>query len=204
VFRTPDAKHGKWRSCPRKSAIFRHFFQRSENRASTLAAGGAGTGFVLGQGFQPDIQNVRLESLTYLNAMMSTMSKEERTSLQSELAAALAAAESCADWASAHGVPEWTAQRWASESEVRAEVEAYRRGNLDQAVGRMSHRAAWATDQIAKLAEEARSESVRLAALRSMLSDMMAVADFVGLEGRIAKLEEQDRARHEENATAAN
>jgi hypothetical protein len=71
-------------------------------------------------------------------------------------------------------------------------------------VGRMSRRAAWATDQIAKLAEDARSESVRLAALRSMLSDMMAVADFAGLEGRIAKLEEQDRVRHEENAPAAN
>jgi hypothetical protein len=96
--------------------------------------------------------------------MMSTMSKEERTSLQSELAAALAAGKSCAEWASANGVSERTAQRCASESEVRAEVETYRRGNLDQAAGRMSLRPAWATDQIAKLAEEARSESVRLAA----------------------------------------
>ncbi len=68
----------------------------------------------------------------------------------------------------------------------------------------MSLRATWATDQIAKLAEHAKSESVRLTALRSMLSDMMAVADFAGLEERIAKLEEQDRVRHEENATAAN
>jgi hypothetical protein len=100
-------------------------------------------------------------------------------------------------------VTERTAQRWANDSEVRAEVEAYRRGNLDQAVGRMSLRTAWATDQIAKLAEEARSESVRLAALRSMLSDMMAVADFAGLEARIAKLEEQDRVRHEESTSVA-
>jgi hypothetical protein len=37
-----------------------------------------------------------------------------------------------------------------------------------------------------------------------MLSDMMAIADFAGLEERIARLEEQDRVRHEENATAAN
>ena len=133
---------------------------------------------------------------------MSTMSKEERTSLQTELAAALAAGKSCAEWASANGVSERTAQRWASDPEVRAEVEAYRRGNLDQAVGRMSHRAAWATDQIAKLAEEARSESVQLAALRSMLSDMMAVSDFAGLEERLAKLEEQDRVRNQEIAPA--
>ena len=136
--------------------------------------------------------------------MMSTMCREERTSLQSELAAALAAGKSCAEWASAHKVPERTAQRWANDPEVRAEVETYRRGNLDQAVSRMSQRAVWATDQIAELAEKARSESVRLAALRSMLSDMMAVADFAGLEERIAKLEEQDRVRHEENASVSN
>ena len=60
--------------------------------------------------------------------MMSAMSKEERMSLQSELAAALAAGKSCAEWASANGVSERTAQRWASESEVRAEVEEYRSG----------------------------------------------------------------------------
>ena len=46
--------------------------------------------------------------------MMSTMSKEERTSLQSELAAALAAGKSCAEWASANGVSERTARRLAS------------------------------------------------------------------------------------------
>ena len=132
------------------------------------------------------------------------MSKEERTSLQSELAAALAAGKSCAEWASAHGVPERTAQRWATDPEVRAEVETYRRGNLDQAVSRMSQRAVWASDEIAELAKKARSESVKLAALRSMLTDMMAVADFAGLEVRIARLEEQDRVRHEENAIAAN
>jgi transposase len=183
---------------PPVSAIF----STTRNRARTLAAQGAGTGFVVGQAFQPDIPNVRLESLTY--SKVSTMCKEERTSLQSELAAALAAGKSCAEWASANGVSERTAQRWASDPEVRAEVEAYRRGNLDEAVGRMSRRTAWATDQIAELAEKARSESVRLAALRSMLSDMMAVADFAGLEQRIAKLEEQDRVRHEENASAAN
>ena len=135
---------------------------------------------------------------------VSTMCTEERTSLKSKLASALAEGKSSAEWASANGVAERTAQRWASDPEVRAEVEAYRRGNLDQAVSRMSLRTVWATDQIAELAEKARSESVRLAALRSMLSDMMAVADFAGLEQRIAKLEEQDHVRHEENAPAAN
>ena len=100
---------------------------------------------------------------------VSTMSREKRTSLKSTLAAAMAEGKSSAEWASANGVAERTAQRWANEPEVRAEVESIRRGALDQAVGRMSQRVVWATEQIAKLAEDAKSESVRLAALRSIL-----------------------------------
>jgi hypothetical protein len=131
------------------------------------------------------------------------MSREKRTSLKSQLAAALAEGKSSAEWASAHAVAERTAQRWAHEPEVQAEVEPVRRGTLDQAVGRMSKRVAWAIDRIAELAEHAKSESVRLAALRSILSDLMAVSDFTGLEQRIAKLEEQDHVRHEESTRVA-
>jgi transposase len=131
------------------------------------------------------------------------MSRDERDGLKDSLTSALAEGKSCAEWASANGVSERTAQRWAAEPEVRAQVEFIRRGALDQAVGRMSQRVAWATEQIAKLAEHARSESVRLAALRSILSDMMAVCEFAGLEERIARLEEQDRVRHQESASVA-
>ena len=41
---------------------------------------------------------------------------------------------------------------------------------------------------------------MRLAALRSILTDMMAVCEFAGLEERIARLEEQDLVRDAENA----
>ncbi len=71
----------------------------------------------------------------------------------------------------ANGVGERTAQRWAKEPEVRAEVESFRRGTLDQAVGQMSTRVAWVIEKIAYLAEHAKSESVQLAALRSSLSE---------------------------------
>ena len=134
---------------------------------------------------------------------VSTMSREKRPSLKSKLASAIAEGKSSAEWASANRVAERTAQRWANEPETRAEVESIRRGSLDQAVGRMSQRVAWATEQIATLAESAKSESVRLAALRSILADMMAVSDFAGLELRIGKLEEQDRVRQEESTRIA-
>jgi hypothetical protein len=100
-------------------------------------------------------------------------------------------------------VGERTAQRWANDPVVRAEVESIRRGTLDRAVGQMSTHVAWAVDGIHKLAKDAESESVKLRALRSILTDMMAVSDFTGLEDRIAKLEEQDRVRHQESAPCA-
>jgi hypothetical protein len=119
--------------------------------------------------------------------------------MKSSLAAALARGQSRARWAKANGVTARTAQRWASEPAVQAEVDAYRRNALDRAVGRMARRFTWATGQIAVLAKTAKSESVRLAALRSILTDFMAISDFSGLEERIAKLEEQDRVCHEES-----
>ncbi len=57
-----------------------------------------------------------------------------------------------------------------------------RRRALDRAIGRMARRATWAAGQIAKLGRDARSESVRLAALRAALSDMITVTKFAGLE----------------------
>ena len=55
----------------------------------------------------------------------------------------------------------------------------------------MAKRVNWAVDGIIKLAENAESESVRLAALRAVFSNMMAVSEFAGLEHRMAQIEEQ-------------
>jgi hypothetical protein len=131
------------------------------------------------------------------------MTREQRISLKSMLAAALAEGKSCVEWGRAHGVKDRRAQEWSGEPEVRAQVESIRRANLDQAIGRMSQRVVWATDEIAELAKGARSESVKLGALRSILSDMLMALDFAGLEARIAKLEEQDRVRHQESTSCA-
>jgi hypothetical protein len=110
---------------------------------------------------------------------------------------------SVAAWARENQVPERTARRWSKEAKVRAEVDAYRRSALDQAVGRMARRVTWATSGIAKLAKDAKSESVRLAALRSILSDMMSVTDFAVLEQRMTKIEEQLHGQSESAARTA-
>jgi hypothetical protein len=108
-----------------------------------------------------------------------------------QLAIAIARGSSASKWAAANQVPKRTAQKWAREPKVRAEVERIRRRALDRAVGRMARRVTWATEGIAKLARGAASESVKLAALRSILSDMIAASKFGGLEDRMTELEEQ-------------
>ena len=86
-----------------------------------------------------------------------------------------------------------TARRWAHEPEC-AEIEAFRRRAIDRAVGLLAKNAGWAAGGICKLAKEAESESVKLRAFRSILSDMMAVSKYSGLEARLAELEEHYRA----------
>jgi len=93
--------------------------------------------------------------------------------------------------------------RWASEPKVRATVESCRRRALDRVVGVMARRATWATGQIAKLGKNAESESVKLAALRAVFSDMIAATKFGVLEDRLTELEEQfgDRTGHASRPT---
>jgi hypothetical protein len=113
--------------------------------------------------------------------------------LKTQLVLAIAQGITVAAWARAKKVPRRTAFRWASEAKVRASVESCRRRALDRAIGRMAKHVNWAASGIVKLARDADSESVRLAALRAIFSNMMAISEFAGLEGRMAQIEEKLR-----------
>jgi hypothetical protein len=119
------------------------------------------------------------------------MAEDTRESMKPELAIALARGITVARWARENDVPQSTVYRWSHEPEVRKMVEACRRRLIDQAIGRVTKRTSWIFGRITKLADRAESESVRLKALRSLLSDMMAVSKFSGLEGRMADVEEK-------------
>jgi len=123
------------------------------------------------------------------------MTGEATDSKKLLLATAVAEGTSVEKWALSNGVPERTAYYWAAQPDVRAEVESIRRRALDEAVGRMAKRATWAVDGIVSLGENADSESVRLRALRAVMSDFIAVSKFSGLEYRVSELEEQQRDR---------
>jgi hypothetical protein len=123
------------------------------------------------------------------------MPEELPDKMKTHLALAVAQGRSVRRWALANGVPTRTAYRWAAEPLVRAAVNSTRQRALDRAVNRMAQRATWAAEQIAKLAENAESESVRLRALKSILSDMVTVSKYTGLEVRMSDIEEKLRER---------
>lgn len=116
----------------------------------------------------------------------------------SELVMAIAEGKPVHEWATNNGVPRRTAYRWAREPKVRAKVETIRRQALDQAVGQMTSNIGMVTAGIMELAQGASSESVRLAALRAVASDMMALSKFGVMEDRMTKIEERldANARH--------
>jgi hypothetical protein len=121
--------------------------------------------------------------------------KKSPRSPKTQLAIAIAQGDHAAKWASKNSVSRRTAQRWAREPGVRAAVERIRRRAIDRAVGLMSKRARWAAESIVTLGKSDASESVKLAALRSVLSDMMAVSKFGGLEDRMTDIEDHIRDR---------
>ena len=120
---------------------------------------------------------------------------ENSQSRKKLLALAIARGTSIAAWAHKNNVPKQMANRWASEPRVRATAESCRRRALDRAVDRMTRHVAWAADQIAELATDADSQSVQLAALRAIFSNMMAVSEFAALEARMTQIEEQLRGQ---------
>ena len=107
------------------------------------------------------------------------------------LALAIAQGVSIADWAKENNIPERTAYRWAREPKVRAKIASCRRHVVDEALGLMSSHVNTAARGIAALSDNAVSESVRLAALRAIFSNMMAVSEFSSLEERMTLIEER-------------
>ena len=117
---------------------------------------------------------------------MSLRNNHER---KANLALALAAGKTVADWAKDNAIPDRTARTWSHSPEVRDQVEAIRRAVIDRTIGRLSDHATEAADQIARLAKDATSEAVRLQAARAVLAELMAVSNYATLDSRLAEVE---------------
>jgi hypothetical protein len=123
------------------------------------------------------------------------MTRELRHKTKIQLALAIAQGRSVALWARDNRVPRSTAYRWASQPEVRAAAESRRRRARKGALARMAGRAYWASYKVATLAEGAGSESVRLRALRSIVSGAIATSEFAVLKRRMSAIREELHGR---------
>lgn len=84
-----------------------------------------------------------------------------------------------------------TVQSWAGLPEVQDQVRAIRQGMVDRAVGQLSSLAAASVTSIARLASKAESEAVRLAALKTLLTELVNVASYADLAAEIAQLRDE-------------
>ena len=118
------------------------------------------------------------------------MSEEPEKGSKEQLAVAIGRGIQIAAWASANGVARTTAFRWAKEPDVKKAVLSYRRCVLDRAVGKMTKHSTGAVDTIHRISKEGDSDSVRLNAARAILSQMISVSKYTGLEERLTEVEE--------------
>ncbi|MFO0889894.1 MAG: hypothetical protein U0790_12225 [Isosphaeraceae bacterium] len=105
-----------------------------------------------------------------------------------DLALAIASGESVAAWCRRTGTATRTARTWAALPETKEKVREIRSRMVDEAIGRLTALVGEAVIGIGKLTR-AESESVRLAACRAILSDLLVIKSHAELESRIADLE---------------
>jgi hypothetical protein len=119
------------------------------------------------------------------------MTKELRQQKQIELAVAIAQGKSVDLWARDNHVPRSTAYRWAGQPDVRTTSETCRRRARKCALRKMANRAYWEAYHVAALARDAESESVKLRALRSILSGANAMSTLPVLKRRMSAIVEE-------------
>jgi hypothetical protein len=128
-------------------------------------------------------------------AMSDHATGDELRGARLDLAVAVAHGRAIKSWADAHNTPLQTAHEWANQPDFKRAVSRFRRRSADLAAGRLASYATKAAQVMTDLAVSAASESVKLAACRAILSDMMTVSEYTDLELRMTDIEEQLRER---------
>jgi hypothetical protein len=110
---------------------------------------------------------------------------------KTDLAIAIARGKSIGKWAAEQSIPRRTAYNWASDRNVQAVAREWRRRAYEETIGLYAKHSTWALELVVALAAGATSESVRLAAARSLLTDAIKVNAFSDVQDRLAEIEEE-------------
>lgn len=120
-----------------------------------------------------------------------------------QLILALAEGESSRAWAMANDVSVRTANRWAADPRVKAQVNKIRKLILDEAIGRLVTASRRAANTLVALTGDEHPPGIRLGAARAILADLISVEshaslaeELVAVKLQLAELTEmQGRAR---------
>jgi hypothetical protein len=121
------------------------------------------------------------------------MPRRRNENMIEDLCLAVASGRAISEWAGASAVPVRTAYSWAATDEFKARVKELRREMTDRTIGRLTSIAAGVVVKIAKLADQAESEAVRLAALRALLSELVNIGSYHELAAEVEAIKEQFR-----------
>ena len=111
--------------------------------------------------------------------------------LKSKLALAVAAGQSITKWGARNGIGVRTAYTWSQAPEFRSQVAELRARLLDRAIGVLARRVAANAAEINRLASEAESEAVRLAAARAGIADLLGASRYVELRAEVEELKRE-------------
>jgi len=125
-----------------------------------------------------------------MDSAATTMPEDQLdTGQREQFAMAMALGQKVSVWAKQNGVPIRTCYNWRKTKECKASVQDVRRRALDRAAGHLVGKVTKAVDQIALLAKEAKSESVRLEAARAVLRESIKVREHYDLEKMMTDIE---------------
>jgi hypothetical protein len=105
------------------------------------------------------------------------------------LALHVASGGSVAAFARDQGIPRRTCYLWTKEAGFTSKVSGYRDRILDKLVGRLAKLGGKAVSGIGVLAAKSESESIRLAACRAILSDLISIGTYTANARQFAAME---------------
>jgi len=123
-----------------------------------------------------------------------------------QLALHVASGGSVAAFARDQDVPRRTAYLWRKSPGFQSKVDGFRDRILDRLVGRLARLGGKAVSEIGVLATKGESETVRLAACRDILNDLISIGSyaatarqFAAMESRLEVLERATNAQDIKN-----
>jgi hypothetical protein len=127
------------------------------------------------------------------------MSKRRNDPLIGRLALAIATGSTATKWAREQGLEPRTVRNWARLPECKQAVERHRQQIVDRVIGTLARHALKSIRQIAKLAETAETDAIKLSAARTITDKLIELSTHAAtmkamsdLESRIANLEKTD------------